>query len=220
MEKLMGARNPSVGLEVALRTGVVASVVPELDGRKESRWREVLAAIDRMHASSRTRTAQLFMADGTTNEADVTASERAEQIGRRLKWSNAERSRVALLVRFARPAAWFELDAAATRKRLALLGRAAIAELTEILGAVEGSAAAACGQLIDDIVEQGHALSVAELAVTGGELLSVAGLKPGPIVGQTLRTLLDEVLVEPSRNQPKALLARAREIAAVEPEPL
>jgi tRNA nucleotidyltransferase (CCA-adding enzyme) len=53
-----------------------------------------------------------------------------------------------------------------------------------------------------------------DLAVDGGDLMTDAGLATGPVVGRVLRALLDWVVEEPARNRRDALLAQARELAA------
>jgi hypothetical protein len=40
-----------------------------------------------------------------------------------------------------------------------------------------------------------------------------AGFAPGPLFGEILKALLDEVIEAPERNEREYLLARAREIA-------
>jgi tRNA nucleotidyltransferase (CCA-adding enzyme) len=50
-----------------------------------------------------------------------------------------------------------------------------------------------------------------DLAITGADLLEL-GYTPGPAVGSTLRTLLAEVVDQPSRNTRTALLERAEEL--------
>jgi len=53
---------------------------------------------------------------------------------------------------------------------------------------------------------------VADLAVDGRDLID-QGYTEGPQLGQTLRTLLEEVVEEPERNERERLLARAKELA-------
>lgn len=53
-------------------------------------------------------------------------------------------------------------------------------------------------------------LSIGELALSGKELLSELGLSPGPQIGTLLVGLLEEVLVDPGRNERATLLERAR----------
>jgi tRNA nucleotidyltransferase (CCA-adding enzyme) len=64
-------------------------------------------------------------------------------------------------------------------------------------------------RLVEAERERPHRLR--DLAVSGDDLLEL-GYSPGPAVGETLRTLLDEVVQDPSRNTRDALLSRAREL--------
>lgn len=64
----------------------------------------------------------------------------------------------------------------------------------------------ACRIALRDPVE------ISDLAVDGADLMKV-GIPAGPRVGAVLRSLLDWVLDDPSRNTPDQLLACAREIA-------
>jgi len=50
-----------------------------------------------------------------------------------------------------------------------------------------------------------------DLAVGGDDLIEI-GYEPGPAVGKTLRTLLDDVVREPELNTRDQLLARAKEL--------
>ena len=54
-------------------------------------------------------------------------------------------------------------------------------------------------------------IEIADLAIDGDDL-RMAGIPPGPWVGKILQTLLDAVLVEPSRNQRDWLLQDARRL--------
>jgi tRNA nucleotidyltransferase (CCA-adding enzyme) len=70
---------------------------------------------------------------------------------------------------------------------------------------------------VERVVAAGAALSTRDLAIGGADLMKL-GLKPGPIFGEILRTLLDEVIEDPTKNEPGVLLARAAEIAASRPQ--
>jgi tRNA nucleotidyltransferase (CCA-adding enzyme) len=50
-----------------------------------------------------------------------------------------------------------------------------------------------------------------DLAIGGDDLLA-AGYRPGPTIGKTLRSLLDDVVRDPALNTREALLRRAREL--------
>ncbi|MGH2610760.1 MAG: CCA tRNA nucleotidyltransferase, partial [Tepidiformaceae bacterium] len=63
-------------------------------------------------------------------------------------------------------------------------------------------------KVVESIRAARDPLTLADLAVKGDDLVS-AGVRPGPEVGETLRRLLDEVLVDPARNTRDYLLSRA-----------
>ncbi len=57
----------------------------------------------------------------------------------------------------------------------------------------------------DEIMREGNALSIGDLAVSGKDLIEM-GIKPGPDMGRILRELLDKVLEEPSMNDKQKLM--------------
>jgi hypothetical protein len=67
---------------------------------------------------------------------------------------------------------------------------------------------------IDELGAAGAPLTVADLAVSGDNLLELTGREPGRWVGELLDRLVEEVLEHPDLNEREALLARAREILA------
>jgi hypothetical protein len=52
------------------------------------------------------------------------------------------------------------------------------------------------------------------LAIRGNDLIQALGLRPGPLLGEILRELLEEVTDSPERNTKETLIERARELAA------
>ena len=65
---------------------------------------------------------------------------------------------------------------------------------------------------IAELQSQAPPLSIAELAITGQDVLSHFRLPPGPRVGQVLRHLLEQVLDDPRRNEREYLLAEAARV--------
>lgn len=63
---------------------------------------------------------------------------------------------------------------------------------------------------VERVLAAGAALSTRDLALDGRALMQELGMKPGPDIGRILKTLLDEVVEDPSKNERAALLARAR----------
>ena len=61
-----------------------------------------------------------------------------------------------------------------------------------------------------EVVEKEQCITLKDLALTGGDLLSL-GLSPGPMLGKVLNELLDVVLEAPEMNDKEKLIALVRE---------
>jgi len=212
LEKLLDAREPSRGLAIAERTGVLAQILPELDPEP--------ARGPRVDAAPRgVRLAALLA--GLAAGAEAVAADRvragklADAILRRLKYSNEDRDHGVRLVRIAAlgsaPATEVDL-----RRALARVGRAAGRPAIELWGARaaagegDGYHEVAAGAAA--ILDRGDALASGDLVVTGGDIMAELGLPPGKAIGQILSGLLDLVLDDPARNTRETLIARAREL--------
>jgi tRNA nucleotidyltransferase (CCA-adding enzyme) len=57
-----------------------------------------------------------------------------------------------------------------------------------------------------EIREANDAVTVKDLAVNGRDLMAL-GVKPGPMIGETLQKLLEEVMAEPEKNEKEQLLS-------------
>jgi tRNA nucleotidyltransferase (CCA-adding enzyme) len=160
--------------------------------------------------------------DYTFYEHERIGAEMARPLLDRLRFSNDDRDRIVGLVRhhlLCWDTSWTD---AAVRRWLRRVGP----ELTPALYELNQADVLGKGRDVSEdlarleglkahvarVVAQGAALSVKELAISGRELMTI-GLRPGPLFGEILKVLLDEVVEDPSRNQPAALLARAAEIA-------
>lgn len=65
-----------------------------------------------------------------------------------------------------------------------------------------------------ELLTQKQALGIRDLAVDGHDLMQALDLNPGPLVGEILRRLLEQVLEDPSLNQREQLLELARSYQA------
>jgi tRNA nucleotidyltransferase (CCA-adding enzyme) len=65
--------------------------------------------------------------------------------------------------------------------------------------------------LLEDVLEEAPAFTVGDLAINGKDLIGM-GVKPGPSMGDTLKTLLAEVQDELLPNTPEALTARVHQL--------
>ncbi len=71
-------------------------------------------------------------------------------------------------------------------------------------------------QLVLGILDAEDPLTVSDLCIAGGDIVSLLG-KSGPVVGIILASLLDYVINDPSRNQRDTLIARAKHLIDVRP---
>ncbi len=147
---------------------------------------------------------------------EIIGAEITERILYRYKASNADRNRITGLVRhhmFHYTAEWTD---AAVRRFMAGVGldilddlialrmadAAAISPVTsistdnleELMGRVKG------------ILEAESALSIGSLKVNGKDIIAYLGLKPGPVLGNILKYLLDCVIEDPECNEHIRLL--------------
>jgi tRNA nucleotidyltransferase (CCA-adding enzyme) len=161
--------------------------------------------------------------DYTFYEHERIGAEMAGPLLERLRFSNEERERIVRLVRHhlvCYEPSWTD---AAVRRWLQRIGPDILEDLYELNRAdvlAKGKDASADLERLTElkahverVVAAGAALSTRDLAI-GGEDLMRLGLRPGPIFGEILRTLLDEVIEDPTKNEPSVLLARASELAA------
>ena len=61
----------------------------------------------------------------------------------------------------------------------------------------------------DDIIKSNECFSIADLAVTGGDLIA-SGIPPGEEIGRTLYALLDKVMADPTLNKKEVLVSLCR----------
>ncbi len=162
--------------------------------------------------------------DYTFYNHELIGARMARPMLERLRFSNSERDHIVGLVRHHLICYSDEWSDAAVRRWL----RRVTPELAEDLyslgradavgkGQDPESDIASLGRLqqrVEKLLEQGTAVSVRDLAINGGDLISTVGLQPGPIMGEILRELLEEITDSPERNTRETLLARSRELAA------
>ncbi len=160
--------------------------------------------------------------DYTFYEHERIGAEMARPLLERLRFSNDDRDRIVALVRhhlICWDSSWTD---AAVRRWMRRVGPERVEELyalnradvlgkgrdaTDDLARLEGLMAH-----VAHVCAAGAALTIRDLSI-GGRDLSALGVPPGPLYGEILRRLLDEVLDDPAKNEPSVLLARALEIA-------
>jgi tRNA nucleotidyltransferase (CCA-adding enzyme) len=161
--------------------------------------------------------------DYTFYEHERVGAEMVGPILERLRFSNEERERVVQLVRhhlICYDASWTDT---AVRRWIRRVTPELVPELY-LLAVADGvgkgkdlephlAQIEALKEHVGRVMTEGAAFSVKDLAISGKDLMSDLGLRPGPLFGEILRTLLDEVVEDPAKNRRDALLARASEIA-------
>ena len=238
--KMLAAREPSRGVIIARRTGILHAILPELDFKPPSayteegetypgdysdddpRWTSTVLRVD-YPTDPGMRMAGLLYG---TPELLPASSDDANPL-RRLKFSNADIERIDRVVRFARR----DLPdfGAQARRALGRLGRQYLtdvctlwrSECWALLDPVEtgqprdftaSEHIAAFIDWVETVRDRGDPLTTSELAITGGDVMRELGIEPGPLVGRILGGLLDRVLEDPFINDPGTLAQLAREI--------
>lgn len=162
--------------------------------------------------------------DYTFYEHERVGAEMAQVWLQAHRFSNDERKRVVHLVRhhlICYTPAWTD---AAVRRFMRRVGTAP--QIADLL-ALGRADALGKGRPVDEelarltelerriaaLIAAGAALSVRDLAVSGGDLIRELDLRPSPLIGRILDQLLEQVLDDPSRNERGILLASARHLA-------
>ncbi len=162
--------------------------------------------------------------DYTFYDHDRIGAELVGPLLTRLRFSTEERERVVALVRHhilcydehwsdAAVRRWLKRVTPELATELYVLGRADIVakgrDHEVDLKNLEGLKAHAARVMAD-----GAAFGLKELSLDGASLMRELGLPPGRQIGEILRELLDEVVENPTLNEPKKLLERAKLIVA------
>jgi tRNA nucleotidyltransferase (CCA-adding enzyme) len=212
LRKLLAAREPSRGLVPSVRTGIIATIVPELQVGAD--W---AARVDR--APPEARLAAMFAPLARAEVDEVTARHvdrdvvaRVGAIAKALKFSNAEGDAAAVLVGAAHAPAWPAWNPAEVRRLL----REVDAKLRPLAIELWASGTSPNPLLVAEarrVLGAREPLAIGDLAIGGKDILADIKLKPGPVVGQILDLLLTVVLDDPSLNAREPLLERARTLA-------
>lgn len=151
---------------------------------------------------------------------ETTGAEITEGIMKRYKASNAVRERTVRLVRhhmFHYSPEWTD---AAVRRFMARVGLDLLDDLMALRIADASAIAPGLPDAtillvellgrIDGILRAESALCIGDLAVNGKDLITELGIKPGPVLGNLLKHLLDCVLEDPECNDREVLLDMGR----------
>jgi tRNA nucleotidyltransferase (CCA-adding enzyme) len=193
LRKLLKSREPSRGLRPAVRTGILANILPELDVAIAGldAW---VARIDR--ADPDVRLAALVLPLQPALAADVL---------KRLKFSNAEIEIVGQVLRIAGAPRTSAIQQ--VRHELSRIDK------SKREHAVKLWASEQVDTLVDlarQILDGKHPLGAGDLAITGKDLMDALDIRPGPRIGRILERLVNFVIEDPARNTREMLLAEAQ----------
>jgi tRNA nucleotidyltransferase (CCA-adding enzyme) len=213
LRKILAAGEPSRALAIAERTGILALILPEVAAGLAAwggaeRW---LARVDAAAASARLGALVCVLAapDPGLRRLDRESQKRADDVLRRLKFSNDECAQAAVLVGVASAPSAGRWTDGQIRRLLADVTRlhaAAAVALWRADGAVALADRAAA------ILSRNDPIAVGELAVTGKDLMGALALSPGPAIGRLLAALFERVLDEPRINDKQQLIELARHL--------
>ncbi|WNG46990.1 CCA tRNA nucleotidyltransferase [Archangium minus] len=202
--KLLLSKRAEFGLELLAETGLLEVFLPELALADAEAARLARAAAAAEPVDVEIRLAALL--------ADLVDSQRAEEIGVRLKFPTKTIERVRLLISHASLERHVGDSEPALRRLLAKVGLANVEALTSVARArIQAREPARLPELellfgrLQALAASKPPLSGKDLALNGGAIMATLGVGPSPIVGEATRFLLDQVLDEPSRNEPETL---------------
>ncbi|QRK06104.1 CCA tRNA nucleotidyltransferase [Archangium violaceum] len=202
--KLLLSKRAEFGLELLAETGLLDVFLPELARADAEAARLARAAAAAEPVDVEIRLAALL--------ADLVDPERAEEIGVRLKFSTKTIERVRLLISHAALERHVGDPDPALRRLLARVGLANVEALASVARARIQAREPARLPEVEALIGRLQALAASkpplsgkDLALNGGAIMATLGVGPSPIVGEATRFLLEQVLDEPSRNEPETL---------------
>jgi putative nucleotidyltransferase with HDIG domain len=240
LEKLLAAPRPSIGLQLALETGVLAVISPELAAQRgipqskvpgEDLWDHTLRTVDASPASRPVvRLAALLhdigkpstLAGGRFHHHESVGADLADVLLRRLRFPRAAADEVVRLIRHH----MFTVDPNATdvavRRFIKRVGIEAVDALFALRRAddigsgsdPEDPATDAFRARIDAEIAAKVVLDRNALEVDGDDLMRDLGLVPGPRLGGVLEALVDRVIADPALNDRATLMLMAQAMLA------
>jgi putative nucleotidyltransferase with HDIG domain len=237
LKVLREVRRPSGSLRLYETSGALASLYPELQGcvgvdggEGEDVWTHLLRTADAvpqhrpllrlaalLHDVGKARTR--VETEGVVSFPDHAGvgAALARELMRRLRFSNADTDRTVHLVAQHDFLPAPDAPAPEVRRWLRRVGPEHVHDLLR-LRIADGRArnrrdllaeVAALRGRVRRVLESGAVLETGGLAIGGAELREL-GLPPGPLYGEILRELLEEVTDDPSLNQRETLMERVR----------
>lgn len=207
LARLLLAPAPEPGLEVLLAAEMAPMVLSPLHEAAAARGpgvaRRAVGRAAAAAASLPVRLAALLLETALAAARDWLGD---------MRFDRRTRRRVLVLLEVAPDAVAAARPAPAeVRRLLARAGRAAIPDLLELVTAEEAvSGPCAFPPVAREALSAGEPLEIADLAISGDELMTLLGIGPGPIVGRILSALLERVIERPEENRAERIAKIAR----------
>ncbi|MFA4906120.1 MAG: HD domain-containing protein [Candidatus Margulisiibacteriota bacterium] len=239
LAKMLSAPKPSIGIEYMRKSGLLKLFVPELElglgveqpaqFHKWDVYYHALYSCDaapadnlpvRLAALLHDIAKPLCKVEDTFYGHDQKGREMAEDILRRLRFSNEHIEKVGILIAnhmFNYQTSWSD---AAVRRFIRRVGLDNLPDLFALRMAdtrgmereIDSGYLEELQLRIDKILAEENALHVKDLKVDGGDVMRELDIPPGPKVGKVLEALLEKVLDDPALNEREKLLRLIREL--------
>jgi tRNA nucleotidyltransferase (CCA-adding enzyme) len=232
--KMLAADKPSAGFELMRQSGLLRIIIPELEDcygidqppqfhKYDVYWHSLHSCDAAPKDNVVLRLAALLhdvakppcKVDYTFYNHDKLGAGMAEEILKRLKFSNAEIKKITNLIShhmFNYTSGWS--DAAVRRFIRRIGGIEVVPDLFAIRQAdtrameneIKSEYLIELQKRIDKIIEEENALDICDLKVDGKDVMQTLRVPPGPKVGKVLHFLLEKVLDDPKLNERDSLL--------------
>ncbi|MBU1356742.1 MAG: HD domain-containing protein [Candidatus Edwardsbacteria bacterium] len=236
---LLKADQPSIGLWLMQRSGLLKEIFPELEEgvdvtqpggyHRYKVFEHSIKSVDfapkilemrlaaLLHDIAKPRCREVFQGGAHFYGHDKLGEKTAKELMERLKYSGETISRVALLVR--RHMFAFPETEKGLRRLIAKVGINVMYDLIELRRAdisAQGRGTEEADsdldlfeQAITEVINKNPPFTINDLQLDGVIVMAEFHLKPGPEVGRVLRHLLDYVLDHPEKNKRDLLLDEA-----------
>ncbi len=242
MMKLVGSEHVADGILLAVNTGMIEIVIPELLATKEVKQGghhiydvfthsvEALRACPSpdpvvrlatlLHDIDKPVVAKQGGERGVTfYNHEVSGARTAKRIAERLKLSKKDQDRIFTLVRWHMFVYERKMTDASIRRFIRRVGKENIADMMalRIGDRVGGGSKATSWRLTElqkRIGEQFYEpLSLKDMNINGAEVMKILGIKPSKKVGEVLNALFEEIIEDSSKNTKEYLEKRVKELA-------
>ena len=234
--KILMVKKPSAGFHLMRKSGLLKGILPELmegyrkrqnNYHKYTIYRHIMETVDSIKGDPVLRLSALFhdiakprvrkKINGRWRFFDhaSASAELTKTIMMRLKFSNERIAGVTHLIAHHMFDYKQDLSGKAVRRFIKRIGAENVDDLIALRKADELAHGWGRGfetdiekfkNRIDSQIKKSYPFTISELAVNGHDVMNVAGLHPGPKIGQILNQLLEIVIERPEHNQKHKLI--------------